>query len=243
MLSNLERINMKNSVAPVILAFVLFGIFISSAYSSVSIEANITRDFHVVFEFTNINSTTYETLKNNALIMNETTVPETIWRNLAEKGLVSVEYYDSSISFNDTTRSVRSAFNLRGPDVITSTINRGALIETFTANTTWRKFFLNISSNFSFNFTQTFATPLSDWNRTASPDGGTIYNFANVTAGASCSFVLPKEAKGVFIVGDAIVFDLPYEPPWEDKLINSPLLILIALAVVGAVIFVYRKVR
>ena len=243
MLFNLERIVMKNTVAPVILAFVLFGILVTSAYSSVSIEASITRDFRVVFEFTNINSTIYENLKNNALIMNETTVPEAIWRNLAEKGLISVEYYNSSINFNDTTRSVRSAFNLRGPDIITSTINRGALTETFTANTTWRKFFLNISSGFSFNFTQTFATPLADWNRTALPDGGTIYSLANVTAGASCSFALPKEANGVFIVGDVVIFDLPYEPPWEDKFINSPLLILIALAVAGAVIFVYRKVR
>jgi len=242
MLSNSERIALKSQVL-VLLAIVLFATEVASVHAPVSIQASVARDFNVVFEFTNIDSITYVNLKNNALIMNETTVPEKIWRNLADRGLVRSEYYNPSVSFNDTTRTIRSVFNLRGPDVISSTINRAVSVETFTANTTWRKFYLNVTPNFVFNFTKTLATPLSDWDKIELLDAGIRYEFANATAGIACSFVLPKDAGGAFVVGETIVFDMAYVPSWEDNLINSPILILIALAVVGVIIFVYRKVR
>jgi hypothetical protein len=109
-------------------------------------------------------------------------------------------------------------------------------------NTDWRKFSLNITTGFSFDFSQSLATPLAEWTN-STVEGITSYNYSNPTAGVSCSFSLPNYASNMVVVGDIMIFDAPYEPPFEDKLINSPILILVGLAIVGAIVFVYRKIR
>jgi len=243
MLSNSERNAVKKSAVIMLLTLVLPSMLIASVYASVSIEASISRDFGVTFEFTISNVTLYNSIKNNRLIMNETTVPDAIWRNLADKGYFRVEYFSPAISFNDTLQLVVSTFHLRGPDVINSTVNRAASTETFMANTMWRKFYLNITANFSYNFTQILAASLPEWTKSTPLDGATSFNYSDPTAEVMCSFSVRKDAANIYAVGETIIFDAPYETPWEDKLINSPALILIALAVVGLVVLAYRRIR
>jgi hypothetical protein len=242
MLSKSEIKIMKKSVFSMLFAVILCMAIIGSVYATtITVESSITRDFYAVFTFSDINAPTYQNIKNNALMTGDT-LPVQLWDNMAQKGLLGVEFYSQSINFNDNTHSIVSAFNLRGPSIINSTIDRTVKIETFRMDTKWRKFYLNITTDFHFNFTRDLATPLSYW-MNSTGGGVTSYSYSNSTAGVSFSFQLPSYARNTVVVGDTIIFDAPYEPSFEDKLINSPILILIALAVVGAVIYFYRKIR
>jgi hypothetical protein len=178
--------------------------------------------------------------------MNETTVPEAIWTNFVSKGhttLNALTFSDTSIPlFNDTRSSIRSTFHLSGLDIINSTVDKTAGIETFKMSTEWRKFHLNVTNWRAFNFEQSLAAPLNTWTK-STIDGVITFSFSNSTANMSCAFKLPSYATNIFAVGESIVFDAPYEPPWEDKLINSPVLILVGLAMLGGIILVYRKIR
>ena len=237
---------MRKLAMGVFLVAVLAGVLITSTYATtVSIEANISQDFSVVFQFTIGNETIYTNLKTNTNLINETTVPETIRTSFLSKGNLApnaLEYSNATIDFNDTALSIRSAFDLSGQGIISSTIGRTTSIETFTANTEWRKFYLNITNNFSINFTQDLAAPLTTWTN-STVNGIPSFSFSNSTAGVSCTFDLPSSATSVTTIGETISFNVPYQTPWVDKLIDSPILILIALAIAGVVIYVYRKTR
>ncbi len=229
----------------VFLATVMAGVLITSTYAAtVSIEANISQDFNVVFQFT-VDNGNYTNLKTHTNLMNETTVPETIQKSFLSKGnstLNALEFSNATIYFNDTARSIRSAFQLSGQGIISSTIDRAASVENFQMSTEWRKFFLNITKSFYFNFTQDLAAPLTGWTN-STVNGIFSFSFSNSTTGVACTFELPSSATNILRMGETISFDVPYQTPWGDKLIDSPILILIVLAIVGLVIFVYRKIR
>jgi hypothetical protein len=236
---------LRKPVIGMVLAAILTSVFIASAYATTtSIEASINRDFSVVFEFA-VDQAIYADLNADPKLINETTVPKAIETDFANKGhtsLTAIQFSVATIDFNDATHVIRSTFHLSGQDIINSTIDRAAGIETFKMSTEWRKFHLNVTNGFSFNFEQSLAASLTTWTN-STVDGITTFGFSNSTANLSCAFKLPSYASNVFAVGESIIFDAPYEPPWEDRLINSPVLILIGLAIVGAIIFAYRKIR
>lgn len=234
---------MKKFALYMFFAVIMCGTLIGSVYATaVTVETSVTQDFHVVFTFSDIDNAVYQSLKNDGL-MTRDTVPEALSANMVQKGLFEVETYSQSISFNDNAYSIVSTFNLRGPSIISSTIDRLAKIETFRMNTEWRKFDLNVTNDFHFNFTREFATPISSW-ANSTTGNATRYSYSNSTAEGALSFSvqLPGDASNTIVVGDTIVFNTPYSPPFEDNLINSPVLILIALAVVGIIIYFYRKI-
>lgn len=246
MLSNLEKKRMRKTSVCAFLAVVLFSMsLVASVHATtVSIEANVGRDFGIVFEFA-VSNETYTNVKTNPKLMNASTVPETIWSNFVSSRQLALDalgYSDNTIDFNDAAHSIRSSFHLSGRAIINSTVNRVAGIETFRMSTEWRKFNLNIANGFSYDFAQSLAAPLTDWTNTTA-NGITSYSYSNITVGVSCSFKLPSYASNILVSAENLFFDAPYEPPLEDKLINSPVLILIGLAVVGVIVFVYRKIR
>jgi len=110
--------------------------------------------------------------------------------------------------------------------------------------TDWRRFHLNLTSDFSLNFTQLFGTPMSQWERINYTDSENrthpayTYNCTNALY-ASSYFVLPSTATNIQIVEDTIIFEAPPAP--EDAIINSPILILGALIVVNIVVIIYRR--
>ena len=227
-----------------LLAVILPSVLIASAYgSTASIEVNINhvnQTLSVSFEFT-VNNVTYANLKNNSSLLNATSVPRAIQTEFTSKGHTGLTYSDAAISYNDTSYSILSMFQLSGQGVVSSAINRVAGVQSFQVSTTWREFSLNIT-DLVFNFTADLGTPLTQWtNSTVS--GTTSFSLSNSTKGVSCTFELPSSATNVARTGTTISFDMPYQVPWEDKLIDSPILVLIALAVVGLIIFVYRKTR
>jgi hypothetical protein len=231
---------MRKSTLVLSLAVILLSALIASVHATpVTVETSITQNFRVVYTFSDINKTMYENIKGN---MTKDTVPIALYNSMVKKGLSKVDYNSQSISFNGTTYAIVSAFNLQGSSIINSTIDRSAKIETFRINTVWREFFLNVTTDFYFNFTRDFGESLSYW-ANSTTGGVRSYSYSNSTTGASFSFLLPRNASNIVVNGDTITFETPYESSFEDNLINSPILILIALAVAGVIIYFYRKIR
>lgn len=232
---------MRKSVFGVLLMVALCNVLVASAYAaSVVVETNITQNFYAVFTFSDINATIYGSIRSN---ITANTVPTALYNSMAQKGHLGVNYNNQSISFNDTTRSIVSAFNLQGASIINiTTVNRAARTETFHMNTMWREFYLNVTTKFQFNFTRDFAQPLSSWE--SASGGVTSYSFSNSTSEGVvfCSFRLPSYASNIAVVGNIISFDAPYKTSFADNLISSPILILIVLAVAGVIIYFYRKI-
>lgn len=233
---------MKKIMFGMLFLVVLCGALAGSVYAtSVSVESSITQDFHVVYTFSEINSSVYENLRTNGSLTRDT-IPTTLFNSMAQKGRVRLETYSPSISFDNATRTIVSTFNLRGQSIVNSTINRGEETQTYQMDTTWRKFYLNVTNNFHFNFTRDFAQPVSKWTVGTTSDVRS-YSYSNSTAEGSFafSFQLPSNANNINVDGDTLTFDTPYTTTFTDNFINSPILILIALAVVGLIIFLYRK--
>jgi len=232
----------RHAVA-LLLTVVLTSLLIASAYASTaSIQANIdnvNQELNVTFKLMMDNATIYNRLKNNSSLLNETSIPRTIQTNFAKKG--ELTYSNAGISYG-ANYSILSTFQLSGQGVMSSTIDRATGIQSFQVSTTWREFSLNITDGPFFNFTNNLATPLTEWKSNAT-NGIQSFIFSNSTAGVSCSFVLPNSATNVARASQTISFDVPYQVPFGDKLIDSPVLVLIALAVAGLIIFVYRKTR
>ena len=236
---------MRKPAVALLLATVLMSLMITSAYASTaSIEAKISsvnQELNVAFKFV-VENATYHILKSNSSLFNETSVPGTIQRNFVSEGHTGLTYSNAAISYNDTGESILSTFQLSGQGVISYTIDRTAGTESFQVSTIWREFSLNITDGPFFNFTQDLSSPLTQWTN-SSAKGIASFSYSNSTAGVSCIFELPSSATNVALTGTTISFNVPYQVPWEDKLIDSPVLVLIALAVAGLIIFVYRKTR
>jgi hypothetical protein len=236
---------LRKPAVALLLATALMSLMIASAYASTaSIEAKISsanQELNVAFTFVMSNAT-YNILKSNSGLLNETSVPRAIQTNFVKEGHTGLTYSNPAISYNDTSKSILSTFQLSGQGVISSTNDRTAGTENFQISTIWREFSLNITDGPFFNFTQNLGTPLTAWTNSTA-NGIASFSYSNIVAGVSCIFELPSSAKNVALTGTTISFNVPYQVPWEDKLIDSPVLVLIALAVVGLIIFVYRKTR
>lgn len=231
---------MRKFTFGVLLMVILCNILVVSVYAtSVAVETSITQNFYAVFTFSDINATIYRSIRSN---VTANTVPTALYNNMVRKGYSGVGYSNQSINFNDTTYSIVSAFNLQGTSIINSTTNYAASTVTYQMNTGWRKFFLNVTTDFYFNFTQDFAQSLASWNRNT-VGGITSYSYSNSTTGVSFSFQLPSDASSISASGDTLTFDVPYTASFEDNLISSPILILIALAVAGLIVYVYRRIK
>lgn len=223
--------------------FVLFSALITSVHASVTIQAVIDQNIHVVFNFKNINSTIYADIKSS---LNNSTIPEIIVKNLKEQNLTRVVYHDSELVFNDLNKSVHATFYLSGSDILNFTLT--AMTRTYRVRTDWRKFNVNLTDRLSLNFTEYFGAPIAEWQRINYTDPENRIHpayFYNYTGPSPFDplwyFILPTNATNVRAVEDAIIFEAPAS--LEDTLLNSPFLILGALIVVNIAAFVYRRVR
>ena len=238
---------MKKLVCAHLLFLLLIVTFITSVHASVTVQAVIDQDVHVVFNLENINSTIYWTIKNGNLIT-ESTIPNIILDNLEQQNLTHVDVYTQPIVFNDPpASSIYVAFSLTGSDILNITADTKAMTKTYHVRTDWRKFQVNLTSGFSLNFNEYFGEPVEKWQRinytlNAKTHPAYYYDFTNSdTFDAACYFILPAAATNVQVVRDLITFELPLS--FGDSLLNSPFLILGALIVVIVAFSLYRKVR
>ena len=237
---------MKKSALMHLLFLLLIVTLIAPAYASVKIQAVIDQNVHVAFDFENINATIYWTIREEELIT-ETTIPNIIRE---QKNLTDVDFFTEPVVFDDPTFSIHVAFYLAGSDILNFTVNTELMTRTYYVRTDWRNFQINITDEFSLNFTKYFGKPVEqkdEWKRinytlNEKKHPAYYHNFTDSdTFDPLCYFILPTAAANVQAVEDTIIFDLPM--PFEDSLLNSPFLILGALIVMIIAFSLYRKVR
>ena len=237
---------MKESVLSY-LALILLLALITPVCASVEIRATVGEDIHVVFNFGNV--TQYDEITN---LITEITIPEIILSNLEERNLTSVEYRWEPLDLNSTEKSIRVAFYLSGSDILSFTFSTGTMRRICHVRTDWRKFELNLTENFSLNFTEYFGKPISmspPWqliNYTDLENRTYPAYYCNYTSPSSfdpeCYFIMPREATEVHVEDmETIVFELP--PSLGESLLNSPFLILGAIIVANIIALLYRTIR
>ena len=241
----LERPKMRE-LATTSLLVVLLVTLVTPAYASVTIQATIDQNIHVVFDFQNIDSIIYnETIRQH--LFNVSTIPRAIEESLEEKDLKNVEciYDPTQEIFDDSTRSIHVDFLLVGSDIIRITINKTTTNKIYNVRTDWRKFHFNLTDNYALDFNEYFGKPMAEWkfeNKTTP-----VHYYYNHTSSIEfdpiCYFTLPSRAINPHIAedGDTLIFELPLS--LGESLLNSPFLILVALIMVNVVAVLYRKIR
>ncbi len=227
------------------LVLILILTLVTPVYASVELRATVDQNINVVLDIRNINSTVYERIKDENLL-NETKIPGIITRNLEKQGLENVYFGLPSepLGFNHAEKSITARFYLSGSDILNSTFSEETMKRRFHVRTDWRKFELNLTSDFSLDFTEYFGKPLSDWNFSSEIYPTYYYESGEtVPFNPLCYFILPREATEVHIADDmeTIVFELP--PALGESLLNSPFLILGTIVIAIIVSSFYRSVR
>ena len=228
------------------LLFILLANLIIPVYASLSIQASIGQNIHVVFDFRDIDSATYSETKHQSLF-NVSTIPKTIKEGLEERNLGNGEciYDPTQEIFDDLTRSIHLEFALTGLDIIHVTIDNATRNKIYSVRTDWRKFQVNLTNEYVLDFNEYFGMPLREWefdNKTTSIRY-TYNHTSSIGFDAVCSFILPTSAMNPHIAEDweTIVFELP--PSLGESLLNSPFSILVAVLLVNAIAIVYRRIR
>ena len=236
---------MRELVATSLLV-VLLVTLVTPAYASVTIQATMDQNIHVVFDFQNIDSIIYnETIRQH--LFNVSTIPRAIEESLEEKDLKNVEciYDPTQEIFDDSTRSIHVDFLLVGSDIIRITINKTTTNKIYNVRTDWRKFHVNLTDDYALDFNEYFGKPIAEWefeNKTM-PARYCYNHTSSIEFDPICYFILPSRAINPHIAEDmdTIVFELPL--PLGESLLSSPFLILVALIVVSVVAVLYRKIR
>jgi len=225
-----------------LLFLLLVVVLVTPVHASVTTQAIINQDIQVLLDFRNISPDIY-----GNITITETTIPETIKKNLMQRGLTHVDYRYAPLDFNSTENSLHVAFILFGSDILNVTVNTKVMTKAYRVRTDWRKFQVNLTNGLSLNFTEYFGEPVERWQRinytlNAKTHPAYYYNFTDSnTIDPACYFILPAAATNVQVTGDILTFELPLS--FGDSLLNSPFLILGALIVVNIAFFLYRRVK
>lgn len=234
---------MKKSVLTFTFLTVLLMVFIVPVYASVSVKSTIGDVIYVTYNFENLDPTLYsETLANDQF--NSTTIPQIIVKNLEKQNHPRVNYGFQPgfqpITYDSATNTIHVSFYLGGSDIISFTLNRTTMKRTYQVNTEWRKFQLNLTSNFSIDFAQILEKPVAEWQKI----NQTRYVYQTEqddSLDTTFQIELPETATQIQAQGDTITFEVP--PYFEDVFLNSPFLILIVLIIIVVIILVYRRVK
>jgi len=241
---------MRKAVTTCLVA-VLLALSIANAHASVTIYATINEGVSVDFTFEDIEPTLYNQTVQQGLF-NVSTIPQAVQEYFMQRNLTNVimDYNHTQEVFNNLTKSIHVSFSLAGPDIIHVTVSRETANRVYNVTTGWRKFSINLTDAFLLDFAEYFGKLMPYWQLVNYTDienktHPAYYNSYNYTAGPTFElkwyYVLPATAINVSAVEDNIIFELP---PWfEDSLLNSPFLILIALIIVNVAVFLYRRGR
>jgi len=234
------------------LLFILLLVLIRPVHASVTIHAAMNEEVHVAFHFTGFNSTTYNEIVSSGLL-DASTIPRIIQENFERRNLTAAEcIFDPTQDIFDNL-TIRVEFYILGSDIVHFAVNKTTMNRIYGVATEWRKFHVNLTEDISLNFTEYLGRPLSmspPWrliNYTDPSDEIHKAYYCNCTSpssfGTECYFVMPSEATNVHIGEDmeTIVFEL--SPSFGESLLNSPFLILGAMAVAIIVSSLYRSVR
>jgi len=230
----------KFALASLITALVLSAVVPVNA--PITIQSTVDDSIYVVYNFENLDPIVYNENKANQQF-NSSTIPQIIVENLEKQNLKLVKWSYGSpkdIVYDDATMSIRTSFYLGGSDIISLTVNKTTMKRTYQVNTEWRVFQIDLTGNFSIDFAQHLVKPVEEWQKT----NATTFYYENKQTGMSDVFfylILPASASSIQVHGDIVTYDMP--PLLEDQLLNSPFLILGAIAVALVIVLIYRKAR
>jgi len=227
----------------------LLAVSIAPVYASITVEVFIDDSLRISFHFDfKSNSTMYDEIVAHPEIFNSSSIRLTIMKNLEKQNLEASLSQIPTEFFNNAEKSIHVEFYLGGEDILSYILDAIAATRTYSVKMNWMKFEISLTNTFRLNFTSYFATPISNWQKVNRTIGGNVHPalYYNSTAGTTpfytaCYFILPTTATNIKTVGDTLIFEVP--TILEDRLIDSPLLILggIIIAIIAANL--YRKVR
>ena len=230
----------KTAYATLITILVLSVIFPVKASTSAT-KAFVDDSLFVTYDFENLNSTFYNQVKVNTQF-NISTIPNVIKRNLEQKNLKLVNWWPGPQTniYDDANNAIHISFFLGGSDIVSFSINGTTMKRSYQVSTEWRKFQVNLTNDFRVDFGQYQDKRVADWQR---PNATSFYYENKQTGTLDMTFyvVLPKSSSNVQVQEDTISYDMP--PRFEDQLMNSPFLMLGAIAVALVIVLIYRKTR
>jgi len=204
---------------------------------SVTVEVSISESLYVTFNYTTNIPELYEEIKTQGF--GASTIPNVIEEKFEQQNLTNARViYDLNQKvFDNATSSIHVEFLLTGSDIISHTLSATDLTRTFQVRTDWRKIQVSLTQNFSLNFKEYFEAPLTEWQQV----NGIAFEKIVENPQMSFRFILPENAVEVQAEEDTVIFKVP--PAFEDRLLNSPFLILGAIIIANIIFAAYRKAR
>jgi len=215
-----------------LLIIILLFLTLKSVQADIHVEVKVNDDgiVNLNFKITNINSTVYEQTKE---VLNENTIIKAI---NASTGIL-IEKYDGNIQFIDETCSVNVNYSFFDY-VVHEGFDKEKNLRIFKVNTMWRLFKLNLTENYSIDFSKIFALSVSEWNKTKNIY---IYNSTGDLGRAIFEIIGPNSAINSYVNEETVNFEVP--PLKIDLFINSPYIIFLIVVIIVFVAFAYRKLR
>lgn len=218
--------------------FIVLTVFlVMPVRAEISVTVRPDDSLSVIYEFKNLDQSVYDEAKTRFAA---DTIPRIIAANMAsENRTVQWSVIDATFSDN-TTRTIRNSFTLSGSGIISSSLNKTDLKQSHEVRTDWRKFKIDLTDSFSFDFNQYAAAPAEEWQK---PNATTFYleNRATGTLDLQFYIVLPASASEVHVVSNTIFYKMPGS--LADQLLYSPFPVLAALAVALVIVLIYRRLR
>jgi hypothetical protein len=200
---------------------------------SLNIEAKVGEDIEVVLKLENLDVVLYYPIKENEpeAITNVKNSFEKSFEDMNLTATVSV----SPMEFNDENSSITIKTRLSGPMLVTVSVDPKSLNRTYEVITVWRKFRLVITGELIVDLREIFKVPVYKWNVTQ--------NAISLRAdNSSFTFILPEDATKINVDRREII-TFVVSASFFDKLLNSPLIGLIAIMVVPIIAFGYRRIK
>jgi len=218
--------------------FIVLTVFlVMPVCAEISVTVRPDSSLSVIYEFKNLDQSVYEEAKTRFAA---DTIPRIIADNMAnENQTVQWSVIDGTFS-DDATWTIRNSFTLSGSGIISSSLNKTDLKQSYEVRTDWRKLKVNLTDSFSFDFNQYAAAPIAEWQK---PNATTFYleNRATGTLDLQFYIVLPASASEVQAVGNTILYKMPGS--LADQLLYSPFPVLAALAIALVIVLLYRRLR
>lgn len=208
--------------------------------ASVTTKTTIDDSLFITYDLS-LDQTLYNQTKTNTQF-NISTIPQIIIKNFEEKNQTLVRWGlgPQTDIYDDANHAIHISFFLSGSDIISFKVNETTMERMYQVRTEWRKFQVNLTSDFYIDFAELLAKPVAEWQKT----NATTFYYENKEAGTLDAFFylfLPASASNVRVEGDTVFYDVP--PRFEDQLLNSPFLVLGAIAVALMIVLIYRKAR
>jgi hypothetical protein len=205
--------------------------------AEVSVTVRADDSLSVVYEFRNLDQSVYDEAKTRFAA---DTIPRIIADNMANQNrTVQWSVIDATFS-DDASRTIRNSFTLSGSGLVSSSLNKTDMKQMYEVRTDWRKFKVDLTDSFSFDFNRYAAAPVEEWQK---PNATAFHleNRATGTLDLQFYIVLPASASEIQVTSNTILYKMPAS--LLDQFLYSPFPVLAALAIALVIVLLYRRLR